>query len=220
VSQHGVFLWLFSTLVRVRFSFLIVMVAMAVMSGRDIPETLTWVTAATVGVLVHEFGHVGVARCFGRKPNVELHTLGGVTTWAGTRGGWLEQLSTSLAGPIVGLLAAATLWLVLRNAGEAGTPALVDLAYRDFLWVSVGWGLVNLAPIRPLDGGQALEAVLGGLGARRPRRIAGLVSVGAGVLLAVIALGSGWVWAGALSGILAYNNAQELRGLPPLRLVT
>jgi Zn-dependent protease len=88
----------------------------------------------------------------------------------------------------------------------------LHLALRDFLWVSVGWGVFNLLPILPFDGGGALEAILTGLRTRTPRRTTRIVSLAVGAAVALVAFAAGWTWAGALAAMLAYNNAQRLRG--------
>jgi stage IV sporulation protein FB len=220
VSRHGVFFWLLSTLVSVRYTFLLVMVLMAGVSRRSVAEILVWVVAATLGVLVHEFGHVAAARYYGHRPRVELYTMGGLTSWSDEgRPGWVERLSTSLAGPVVGLLLAGALWLGLERWGGVPSQPLLYLAFHDFMWVCAGWSVLNLAPVLPLDGGQALEALLSAFRVRRPRRTAQLISVGAGAVLAVLAFAHGWTWAAVLAGLLAYNNSQAVRGLPTTSIV-
>jgi stage IV sporulation protein FB len=220
VSRHGIFVWLLSTLVSVRYTFLVVMILMAGVSRRSLAQILVWVVAATLGVLVHEFGHVAAARYYGHRPRVELYTMGGLTSWSNEgRPGWVERLSTSLAGPVVGLLVAGALWLGLEHWGGVPGQPLLYLAFHDFMWVCAGWSLLNLAPILPLDGGQALEALLYPFRVRQPRRTAQLVSIGAGAALAVLAFTYGWTWAAVLAGLLAYNNAQAVRGLPTARIV-
>jgi len=220
VSRHGIFFWLFSTLVTVRFTFLLVMVLMAGLSRRSFFEILLWVLVASFGVLLHEFGHVGAARYYRHRPRVELHTMGGVTTWdGGGRGGWREDLVISLAGPAIGLVLAGLVWLVLETLGWGPGSPWLRLALSDFLWVSVAWGVFNLLPILPLDGGQALQAILTGRRARDPRRTTRIVSLGVGGAVALGAFAAGWTWAGVLAAMFAYNNAQQMRGGREIRIV-
>jgi len=220
VSRHGIFFWLFSTLVTVRFTFFLVMVLMAGLSRRSFSEILVWVFVASFGVLLHEFGHVGAARYYRHKPRVELYTMGGVTTWESEgRGGFREDLVISLAGPALGLVLAGLVWLLLETLGWRPGFALVRLALSDFMWVSVAWGVFNLLPILPLDGGQALEAILIGRRARDPRRTTRIVSLVVGGVAALLAFAAGWTWAGALAAMFAYDNAQRMRGGRGVRIV-
>ena len=220
ISRHGVFLWLFSTLVTIRFTFVLVMVLMAALGRRSIPRILVWLGVATLGILLHEFGHVAAARYFGHRPKVELYTLGGLTSWSSDRrAGWRERLVTSLAGPAIRFVLAAVVWVALRWLAPALTHPLLLLALRDFMWVSVGWGLFSLVPVLPLDGGQALEAILGAARVRAPRRTTRLISIAVGAVVAVLSFVSGWFWAGSLAALFAYNNAQQVRGLQEIRVV-
>lgn len=220
VSRHGVFFWLFSTLVTVRFTFFLVMVLMAGLSRRSFAEILIWVAVAGFGVLLHEFGHVAAARYYRHKPRVELYTMGGVTTWeSDERAGWVEHLLISLAGPAIGLALAGLVWLLLENLGWVPGSPFLRLALSDFMWVSVGWGVFNLLPILPLDGGRSLEAILAGFRARNPRRTTRIVSLCVGGAVAVLAFAAGWTWAGVLAAMFAYNNAQSMRGGREVRLL-
>lgn len=213
VSRHGVFFWLFSTLVTVRFTFFLVMVLMAGLSRRSLVGILIWVLVAGFGVLLHEFGHVAAARYYRHKPRVELYTMGGVTMWESDgRAGWVERLVISLTGPAIGIALAGLVWLLRDTLGWTPGSSSAHLALSDFMWVSVGWGVFNLLPILPLDGGQALEAILAGLHARDPRRTTRIVSLGVGAVVALVAFGAGWTWAGVLAAMFAYNNAQRMRG--------
>jgi Zn-dependent protease len=220
VSRHGIFFWLFSTLVTVRFTFFLVMVLMAGLSRRSFSEILVWVFVAGFGVLLHEFGHVGAARFYRHRPRVELYTMGGVTTWENDgRAGSRERLVISLAGPAIGLVLGGLVWLLLETSGLRPGSRLAHLALSDFMWVSIAWGVFNLLPILPLDGGQALEAILTGRFARDPRRTTRMVSLCVGGAAAVLAFAAGWTWAGALAAMFAYDNAQRMRGGRGVRFV-
>jgi stage IV sporulation protein FB len=220
VSRHGIFFWLFSTLVSVRFTFLLVTVFTATSAGRGVAQILIWLAVVFLGLLVHEFGHVAAARYYGHRPKVELYTLGGLTSWStDKRPGWRERLVISLAGPAVGFVLAAAVWALMTWTGGSVTQPLLRLALRDFMWVSVGWGVFNLFPVLPLDGGQALQAILGACRVARPRHTTRIVSVVAGGVVAVLGFGWGLYWAAALAGFFAYNNAQQLRGMKEVRVV-
>jgi len=215
-SRNGLFFWLFATVVRVRYSFLVVAVLLALGGRRSPPEILIWVGAMTAGVLLHEFGHVAAARYHRFSPSVELHGMGGVTrwkTWAPMS--WHEQVTTSLAGPAAGFLAGGLVWLALRASGGLPSSPLLWRIATDFLWVSVGWGLLNLLPILPLDGAQAVEGLLSRSGiVHDPARTMRVVSVVTAILIGLLALAAGYWWGALLAGLLAVDNGARLRGAP------
>lgn len=215
VSRHGVFFWLFSTVVRIRFTFLLMALLMAGSSGRTAVQILVWIVVTTVGVLLHEMGHVAVARYHRFKPSVELYTMGGVTRWkTSVPMAWYEQLSISLAGPFAGFAIAGIVWSATRFADAPLESPMLTLALSDFMWVNVAWGVFNLLPILPLDGAQALESLLARFRlARDPRRATRIVSLVTGAAVAILAFSAGQMWAAVLAGLFAYNNAQQLRGL-------
>lgn len=136
----------------------------------------SWILAVFIGVLVHEFGHALTFRAFGRQPVVTLYALGGLTA---ARGGLtvLRSLAVSLAGPFAGIAFGGAVWWAAGN-GIWPTDALFPAVLADdLIFISLVWGIANLAPLHPLDGGQALESVLRLTGAKRPVRTTSLVSL-------------------------------------------
>jgi membrane-associated protease RseP (regulator of RpoE activity) len=67
----------------------------------------------------------------------------------------------------------------------------------DLMWVSLGWGIINLLPILPLDGGNIAITLLRRTRIDEPERVARLLSVGAALGLAMW-LYSAVGWFGAL----------------------
>jgi Zn-dependent protease len=174
--------------------------------------TMAWLSAAFVGVLMHELGHALVARAFGQQPAIALHAMGGVTVWrprqplsAGPR------FLISAAGPAVGLVVGSITWLVARQAGLWGTGSRADAVLRDIIWVNLGWGILNLLPMLPLDGGNlmsaAFEGVAGPPGRTAARVISILVAVGVGLLF----LSVGDFVAPAFCALFIFTNVQGLR---------
>ena len=64
---------------------------MAVVLGARLqrPDLIAiWVAIVFISVLVHELGHALVGRMFGLDPQIELHGMGGTTSWVnGVAGG-------------------------------------------------------------------------------------------------------------------------------------
>jgi Zn-dependent protease len=112
---------------------------------------LIWGWPFAVGLvfllLVHESGHYLEAKRQGLDPALPVFVpfLGAYVAMKNAPFDPWRNLLVSAAGPIVGGLGAGALWLV----GEAtDTRALVALAYTGFML-----NLINLIPVRPLDGG-------------------------------------------------------------------
>jgi membrane-associated protease RseP (regulator of RpoE activity) len=78
--------------------------------------------------------------------------------------------------------------------------------------VNLYWGLVNLMPVYPLDGGQATRALLTIHDPFRGVRRALIVSIVAGVVMALYGLLTQSIYFTALFGLLAAGSAQLLEG--------
>jgi Zn-dependent protease len=146
-------------------------------------------------ILLHEFGHILMARRFGvRTPDVILLPIGGVARLERIPEEPRQELLIALAGPAVTLAIIAVLQLPLQFSGstvavgqlEPGEPFLALL--RD---VNIYLLLFNLIPAFPMDGGRVLRALLASrMGMVRGTRIAAT-------------LGQMFAMAGGLYGITA-----------------
>jgi Zn-dependent protease len=174
------------------------------------PGIALWLPVVFAGVLAHELGHALAVRRRGFVPAIELHGFGGLTSWRGetalTPG---QRAWISAAGPAVGITIGFTLLLAARVAGPL--PPLVAEVLRYGIWVNLGWGLLNLLPILPLDGGMILgslaEKLWGGHGLYAAR----VISIVACVALGVTAMAAGWLWSALLAAVLAISNIQAVR---------
>ncbi len=115
-------------------------------------------------VLLHEFGHIRMARRFGvRTPDVILLPIGGVARLERIPDEPKQELLIAAAGPAVTLLVIVALYAWMRVTGHA--PALIpDPAAGSFAERLMGvnvWLLgFNLIPAFPMDGGRMLRALL------------------------------------------------------------
>jgi len=194
-------------------------------------KVLLWAVAVLVCIVVHELGHVVAFRYYGIDAHVVLHAFGGLAVPSGGRWGstrrretWLADVVISLAGPFAGFLFAGVTFLGLALGGREpelvfDPYSLVYMQWIDFdapnvnilLWymqfINIFWGLVNLLPVFPLDGGQVARAVLGKLnpadGLRQSLALGVLVAGG----LAGICLVRWHATFGAIFfGYMAYQN--------------
>ena len=174
-------------LVRIHPFFWLVTLIMGV-NSRDAISILSWIVACFASILIHELGHAVTMRWYGESPRVLLYGMGGLAMsdggyargWGGNRRGgrtaW-EQIVISFAGPAAGFLfALVILVFVVAMKGQVAfrVPSVQSPAFwsaklanfrllelvSDLLYINFAWGLVNLLPIFPLDGGQIARQLL------------------------------------------------------------
>lgn len=169
--------------VRVHPLFWLVALILGAHSLSDAGSVLTWIIAVFLSIMVHELGHSLVMRAYGFRPWITLYGLGGQAAYdqgAAYRSkgsGSLGQIVICLAGPAAGFLLAAVLVLGLMAAGYGdgiffvkpfglrpvvlGLPSdrIADLINQIF-FITIMWGMINLLPVYPLDGGQIAREIL------------------------------------------------------------
>jgi Zn-dependent protease/predicted transcriptional regulator len=145
-----------------------------------IGETLL-ILALFACVILHEFGHIFMARRFGvRTPDVILLPIGGVARLERIPEDPRQELLIAIAGPFVTLLIALALFLGLRIAGSPEpflpTGGRSGSFAAQIMWVNVLLLGFNLIPAFPMDGGRVLRAVLATrIGLVRATRVAAAV---------------------------------------------
>jgi len=104
-------------------------------------------------MLAHELGHALCAMAWGSRATIAIRFFGGCTeiTPPLTRG---REIISAFAGPLANLALGLGFW-----AAHAHLPGAPWLRITSF--VHLGWGLVNLLPVLPFDGGRILLSVLG-----------------------------------------------------------
>ena len=195
--------------VRIEPAFLVIIAVLGINPADPQPLYIaSWVLIATVSVLVHELGHAVVFRVFGIRPAITLHGFGGLTSGSGGLTPWRE-IGVSLAGPLSALvlLGLPAVWL-----GRSGivTSDEVRVFVSQAVWINIGWSLLNLVPVLPLDGGHVLEALAEMVARGRGRRIAAFVSVAVAAGLGLLALRHGLVFGALFAAMFAGINLTEL----------
>jgi membrane-associated protease RseP (regulator of RpoE activity) len=168
---------------------------------RNLPAVALWVACVFVSILVHEYGHALMARAFDGSPSIVLWGLGGLCYTGGERQTPGRRLAVVLAGPGAGFLLAGLVILVAAVAFRLtpsdqldmliGRGAGADLAFRaigNLIWINVVWGLVNLLPMWPLDGGQATQILLSLFDRARGQRWCHVVSLLVSGILAIVVI--------------------------------
>jgi membrane-associated protease RseP (regulator of RpoE activity) len=183
-------------------------------------------------------GHAVAIRLFGGRPRITLYHFGGLAVDDRYDRSAREQIIISAAGPMAGFLLAAIVVITLAVAGklEGFTLGLVPVQYELFdrptvdratleprlslrdqvvwslLFVNFAWGLVNLLPVYPLDGGRIAREVLVEHDAHRGvvRSLwLSMITAGAFGVYALIAWGG--LFVPLMFGMLAVGSYQMLQ---------
>jgi len=181
--------------------------------GRQEPLWMAvWVVIVLIGILAHELGHAFAGRRFGMEPWIRLMAFGGMTGWSRPRPLTArQQILISAAGPLVGIVIGGSVLIVgLAGIFSSASPAVIRVL-NNVMWVNLGWGLLNLLPILPLDGGHIASSVAGIVAGRRGRLAARVLSVVLTVTIGLWALTAGQWWIAILGVVLTFANVQALR---------
>jgi Zn-dependent protease len=192
-------------------AFFIMAVVLGAGGLNDLRLAAAWVAVVFVSVMLHELGHAAAGLAFGLEPTIELHTMGGTTSWSKTRPlSTAQRVTISLAGPCAGFVLAA---VVRWGLGPAFPRFGESVVYTNLLYVNFGWGVLNLIPMLPLDGGNVmthlLNAMTGGRG-ERPARIVSIVVAAAALGMAVLLR---YWWGAMLALLFAGSNWRGLQEL-------
>ncbi|MDB5307781.1 MAG: Peptidase family [Gemmataceae bacterium] len=190
-----------------------------------------WVGVAFVSILVHELGHALAFRMFRVDSHIVLYTFGGLAVpWGEVYGRW-RRIVVALAGPFAGFVLCAVVYFSNYYFPWAANNLPLPVIYDSLYSVNLYWGLFNLLPVFPLDGGQVSREVCSFFSRRNGLRIALEISIAVGGLVALYSLGcelerrqgGGWLselpwwfprgsyWTAFLFGILAFQSYQMLQ---------
>lgn len=185
-------------------------------SGQGLDAALVWVVVVTVSVLAHELGHALAARPAGGEPRIDLFGIAGLTRWKpghATRG---RRVWVSVAGVAAGVAFGMATW-VLRDAVAPERGTLLEYALDAAVFANLSWGLLNLVPMLPLDGGQVVRAVMPGKDdVTRDKRTA-VVSIVVAAVIAVAAVLAGYALAAVFVVFFGAGNVQTLLAARRLR---
>ncbi len=187
------------------FWFMVMMLGLSGVQG-DLRRAVIWSVVVFVSVMLHELGHALSARAFGARPSITLHALGGLTHFD-IRFTRARSFIVALSGPMAGFLLG--FGVLFATKGMHLTP-LQDNVVDTILFVNIGWGIINLLPVQPFDGGHLVAAVLG------PKRAlaTALISLTVGVSVAIYAIAvlkTGGIWLAFLFGTAAFGSYQQAR---------
>lgn len=189
-------------------------------SERQFDLLLIWLTSVFISILVHEYGHAFLAEAFGCWPSIYLYQFGGLavfqpnsrfTTW--------RSIAVSFAGPAAGFVLCGFVFVASLLVSWSGwldnlnpeTAQRVDFFIGSMLFINIAWGVLNLLPILPLDGGRIAEALLVRFRRRDGQRWAFILgAVVAGGIAALFGL-LHETYNAILFAILCITNVQSLQ---------
>ena len=180
------------------------------------PVTLAiiWISCVFVSILIHELGHALVAKAFGWHPHIVLYHMGGYAAyqpgWNNTAG---KSILIALAGPFAGFAFFAVVFEVAVGVevGQVDLGRFWPIIFGDLMRINIGWGVLNLLPIFPMDGGRVCNEVCKKLSPHNGDRYTfqiGMILAGG---VALLALSRNMTFAGLLFAMIAYQNYQLLQ---------
>jgi Zn-dependent protease len=201
--------------------------AMAAMLGWNLTAgsgklLLVWVGCVFFSILVHEFGHALTAKAFGSDPGVVLYTFGGLCVYQNPQENLRRRLLVLIMGPGAGFLLMGATILAASLAFRVPPSAvwswdiphdLAGIAAIFLVEINLYWGLLNLLPIMPLDGGQIAMVFLSMHDRRQGARRAYIVSLVTAGLVALYFVQEKQYYNAFLFGLLAMSSFQILQAL-------
>jgi len=209
------------------FFWLIAALIAALIAGGINEDMPLWIAKVVVGmagvllaILVHELGHAFTFRHLFHTPcTIVLHGFGGMAIPAHHRrgsgfSGAVAECFLAFSGPLAGfVLAAVAFWLLQFVPANPENAGLATFLFRYFLlltaWLSIIWGIFNLLPIYPMDGGHIARSVCVFLFPRRGIEVSLVLSMTVAVLCIVLAFQLGFIFIALFCAFFAYQNYQE-----------
>ena len=210
-ARGGIHFRVFGFPVRVDPMFFIIVLLLGLSTHASVGGIGAWFAVVFVSILMHELGHAFAARAVGADSiGIELQSMGGLTAYRPRRSlSRLEQIGVSLAGPFAGFALGTAAFLLAHILDVSTTRSGDNVILFDLLWVNFGWGLFNLVPVLPLDGGMVMQNLLPGDEMVRARRAA-LFSIAILVVAAVISIRMNFFFGLIYAGLLGAFNVSML----------
>jgi Zn-dependent protease len=168
---------------------------------------------AMASILAHELGHAAAVRRLGYgRSSILLSMMGGVCRWRGAPTP-RDRVIIALAGPAVSLAIGVGALLIVSVVGRPPAELwILAWVVGALISLNIAWGIFNLLPIYPMDGGQATRALLGmRMPWFRATRTSLIISMVTGVLAVVWAVWAGWIFATVFIAMMLVQNWNELQ---------
>jgi len=185
------------TTIRIHVTFLLFLFIIGIAVFRQNGAEAAWdavafITLVFACIVLHEFGHILMARLFGIKTrDVTLFPIGGVANIERMPDKPYQELLVALAGPLVNLCIFLAVTLALsknlrdldiEKINDSGTSLALRIAVANLILM-----IFNLLPAFPMDGGRALRALLAmWLAKSKATKIAATIGQGLALLMGFI----------------------------------
>jgi Zn-dependent protease len=178
--------------------------------GQGARFALLWIPVLFLSVLLHELAHAAMFGVFGfGSSHIVLNGMGGVTMNGNARAAkaW-QDMFISAVGPLTNF-ALAFVFAQLQGAPAVQHDAMLVYFVPYMTVANFWWGILNILPVPPLDGGHALRGLLRTFLRERPAFVIAVwVAIVVGAIMAIIwAISRQWFIA-ALIAWFAFNNFQ------------
>lgn len=220
-------------------------------SNQPLPAMALWIACAFVSILVHELGHGLLAQRYSNCREILLYTLGGLCFYSPEPRRSSHQLAITLAGPgagfllcLVFMIGTSLVWGItprehfslacetvgLESRADPGylMSAILKFPgqtsfrlYHNMVFINLMWGLVNLLPIVPLDGGRVSQTLLSLYDRSQAQRWSYIVSLlTSGILTAYVMSrpGDPDLFLIIMFGSLAFMSYQSLQAIHQTQL--
>ena len=192
---------------------------------------IIWIVALFVSILIHELGHSLMMRRFGMSSHIVLHMMGGLAIpdssgFGSQKSKSRQWILIAFAGPAAGFVLAGLIVLAILASGgsfhflpgvhfwefQLGQPLSAEtlplwIFVETMLFINIFWGLINLVPVYPLDGGQIARQILTEMDPWQGIVKSLWLSVFCGGALVVFALlQTGSLFMAIMFGMLAYQS--------------
>jgi len=186
-----------------------------------------WIVCVFVSILIHELGHVFMGQVFGSRAHVVLYSFGGLAVGSTQGLSRWQRIAVLFAGPGAGFVFCGTVWAAyVISSDYTEVPLLARIVISDIIVINLFWGIMNLLPVWPLDGGQITGELCSMRNPRGGLRVALRISIvvaGAVALLAFadnmdrpllpFRIGIG-LFGALMFAMLAYGSYEMLQQLP------
>ncbi len=219
-SQGDLNFVLFGFPVRVHPFFWLIALLLGLGGSNEPVSVLIWVVAVFISILVHELGHAFAIRRFGGQVWITLYGMGGLASSNAVNRTSKAQILISAAGPAAGFAFAGLVLLAILSAGhdvsfvrslvpvrfEGFAAQRLNILIWDLLFINILWGMLNLLPVYPLDGGQIAREVLLQQNPGKGIVQSLWLSVFTAACLAAFALSRQSIYMALMFGYLAYSS--------------
>jgi Zn-dependent protease len=210
--------------------------AITARTADEIFAVVLFILAALISIIIHELGHACTGlKLGGGRASILLTSFGGLAYNQGGRFNRQQRFWMIFAGPGAGfaflIVLVAALSLIFGTTDVLNFTSYILFGIRpDFqsielvsflrekffvflflkhlLWINFWWGMINLLPVMPLDGGQITDLFV------RPQRrvyLIGLVAASSMAALSLFWLQSGYT--AMLFAFFAWKNYESMQSV-------